>query len=55
MRINQVKHDFNLDNEIQQEMFSLIKRLAFCEPFELEGLKVRANRLIENTSISTKI
>ena len=55
MRINKVRNNFNIDNETQQEMFSLIKRLAFCEPFELEGLKVRANRLIENTSISTKI
>ena len=37
-----------LNEQVQQEMLSLIKHLANCEPFELEGLKVRAGRLIEN-------
>ena len=37
-----------LNEQVQQEMLSLIKHLANCEQFELEGLKVRAGRLIEN-------
>ena len=46
MPINQVRQKF--DEVTQQEMFSLVKHLASCEEFELEGLKVRAGRLIEN-------
>ena len=46
MTINQVKQNF--DERTQQEMFSLVKHLASCEEFELEGLKARAGRLIEN-------
>ena len=45
MVINHVRHEFNVD--IQTEMFELIKHLANCEPFEVDGLKARANILIE--------
>ncbi len=46
MVINHVKHEF--DVETQTEMFYLIKHLANCEAFEVDGLKARAMMLIEN-------
>ena len=53
MPINQVKQNF--DERTQQEMFSLVKRLAVCEEFELKGLKVRAGRLIEGMTRGGRI
>ena len=53
MTINQVTQNF--DEWTQQEMFSLVRHLASCEEFELEGLKVRAGRLIENMERRRKI
>ena len=53
MVINHVKHEF--DAETQTEMFDLIKHLANCESFEVDGLKVRAMRIIENLGRSKRI
>ena len=53
MVINHVRHEFNVD--IQTEMFELIKHLANCELFEVDGLKARANILIENLKKGQKV
>ena len=53
MVINYVKHEF--DAETQTEMFDLIKHIANCESFEVDGLKVRAMMLIENLRRSKRI
>lgn len=53
MVINHIKHEF--DVETQTEMFDLIKHLANCESFEVDGLKVRAMRIIENLRRGKKL
>ena len=53
MPINQVKQNF--DEQTQKEMFSLVKHLASCEEFELEGLKVRAGQLIKSITRGGRI
>ncbi len=55
MVINHVRlrHEFDVDT--QTEMFDLIKHLANCEPFEVDGLKARANILIETLRKGQKV
>ena len=53
MVINHIKHEF--DVETQTEMFDLIRHLANCESFEVDGLKVRAMMFIENLRRSKRI
>ena len=46
MVINHIKHEF--DVETQTEMFDLIKHLANCESFEVDGLKTRTIEAISD-------
>ncbi|MBR1438819.1 MAG: hypothetical protein IJ587_09820 [Synergistaceae bacterium] len=54
MVINHVKHEF--DVETQTEMFDLIRHIANCELFEVDGLKILAKRLLararENSTVT---
>ena len=38
----------NLDSRSQGELLMLVRKLAFCEPFELQGLKIAAREFIDD-------
>ena len=40
------REEKKLDTRMQREMFYIVKHLANCEQYEVEGLKARAARLI---------
>lgn len=41
-----MREEKNLDSRMQKEMYYLVKHLASCEQYEVEGLKARAARLM---------
>ena len=44
---NQRENQRGNNEKEQREMLSLLRHLAYCEPFEIDGLKRRAAMLLE--------